>query len=140
MKGRVFIAALMLSVLPAGGCRTVPVRNVYNASLAPPSSMTDGDVLEAIRRAGAETGWLIEPLAPGELEGRLLVRGRHLAVVTISYDRERLSIYYRNSENLLYDGANIHRNYNRWVVNLEQNIRQAVSAGSPGGRTSGGVP
>jgi hypothetical protein len=133
MRGRFFIAALLLVALPAVGCRTTPVRNVYYAPLVPPASMSDADLLQAFRRAGAETGWLIEPVGPGELEGRLTVHGRHLAVVTIDYDRTRFSIYYKNSENLLYDGVHIHRNYNRWVLNLEQNIRKAISVTAPAG-------
>jgi hypothetical protein len=111
----------------------MPVHNVYDAPILPPLSMSDAELVEAFRRAGAETGWLIEPVGPGELEGRLTVHGRHLAVVTISYDRTHFGIYYKNSENLLYDGVHIHRNYNRWVLNLEQNIRRAVSVTAPGG-------
>ncbi|MCC6641523.1 MAG: hypothetical protein IT386_10215 [Deltaproteobacteria bacterium] len=126
MSARVLFAAGLLVTLAAVGCRTAPIQNVYASALAPPASMSDAAMIDAFRRAGAETGWQIQPVAPGELEGHLTVRGRHFAVVTISYDRTQFSIVYKSSENLLYDGIHIHRNYNRWVLALAQNIRKTV--------------
>jgi len=119
------VALVAVGVVSAA-CRTTGIQNVYDAPLAAPDTMSQAELLAAIQRGGAERGWVIEPVGPGEALGRLRVRGRHLAVVTIVYDRSRLSIYYKDSENLLYDGARIHRNYNRWVRNLESDIQDAV--------------
>ena len=86
------------------------------------------------RRAGrgdparrAREGWVIAPVEPGELEGRIQVRGKHWAVVRIQYDRVALSIRYKDSGNLLYDGKRIHRNYNKWVARLAKEITEAVN-------------
>jgi hypothetical protein len=110
------------------GCRMAPVRNVYHAPLSVPASMTDADLERVIQSAGSQRGWVITPIAPGEMEGRIQVHDRHVAVVTIAYDRSALSIYYKDSRDLLYDGAQIHRNYNGWVKNLERDIQRAVAA------------
>jgi len=131
MSSRAIAVAALVTALGVMACRAVPIRNVYQSSLTPPASMSDAALLDSFRRAGAATGWVIQPVAPGELEGRLAVHGRHLAVVTITYDRTQFSISYKNSENLLYDGVHIHRNYNRWVQNLEKNIREAVNLYPP---------
>ena len=131
MRSRALVVAALATAIGVMACRAVPIRNVYQTQITPPESMSDAALLDSFRRAGAETGWVIRPVAPGELEGRLTVHGRHLAVVTIVYDRTQFSIQYKNSENLLYDGVHIHRNYNRWVQNLEKNIREAVNLYPP---------
>ena len=38
-----------------------------------------------------------------------------MAEVDITFDATKFSINYKNSENLLYDGTVIHRNYNKWI-------------------------
>jgi hypothetical protein len=64
---------------------------------------------------------------PGETEGRLHLRS-HVAIVSITFDTKQFSIFYKDSTNLDYDGARIHRNYNGWIQNLEQAILAQTSA------------
>jgi hypothetical protein len=127
MKWRLIVAALLVAGVVATGCRTTSIQNVHASPLVPPASMSDAELLEAIQSAGTRRGWVIRPVGPDELEGHLRVRRRHVAVVSITYDRTQFSIRYKDSENLRYDGTRIHRNYNRWVLNLERDIRVAVS-------------
>jgi hypothetical protein len=127
MRKGLLLAAALLLVVPATGCRTRPIYQVEAVPLVPPVTMSDAELEEAIRRAGAREGWVIEPVEPGELEGRIQVRGKHWAVVRIRYDRVALSIRYKDSGNLLYDGKRIHRNYNKWVARLAKEITEAVN-------------
>jgi hypothetical protein len=81
----------------------------------------------AIKRAGTSLGWDIQKVGPGKMKGTLDVR-RHVAVVDITYDMKSFSIEYVSSQNLLHDGDMIHRNYNRWIKNLEKAIRTEVAS------------
>jgi hypothetical protein len=50
--------------------------------------------------------------------------GVHSVTIDVGYDADSVSIKYVDSENMLYeaDGHKIHRNYNRWVANLERDL------------------
>ncbi|MEO6749631.1 MAG: hypothetical protein ABI294_08580 [Casimicrobiaceae bacterium] len=114
--------ALVLMVSLAA-CTSRPIRNVDNdpvVTSGKPATMAG--VEQAIVRAGKGLGWVMTPVKPGELSGRLSLR-EHVAVVDITYDTKRFSIKYKDSENLDHAGDNIHRNYNGWIENLEREIR-----------------
>jgi hypothetical protein len=120
------VAAVFL-VFGLGACRTAPIYNPSAVSYAPSTSATMETVAQAIQRAGSGLGWTVEAVQPGEMKGRLELR-RHVAVVSIKYDMKRFSISYVSSENLAHSGNTIHRNYNNWIRNLENAIREEVSA------------
>ena len=46
-----------------------------------------------------------------------------MAKVDITYTTESYSVVYKDSHELLYDGKEIHRNYNNWVLQLSDRIR-----------------
>lgn len=120
------------------------------------SPIPAGLTLDQIERAiivGTQRGWVMKPIAPGHIEAKLSVRS-HLAVVDIHYDESAFSIRYQTSRNLNYKAGNtdecvkqprgqrggsatgsstrcarsarIHRNYNRWVRNLEMDLNQSL--------------
>jgi hypothetical protein len=68
----------------------------------------------------------MEEVRPGEFTGTLVVHGRHEAVVSITYDTSRFSITNKGSRNLLQEGNEIHRRYNKWVQQLERAIREEI--------------
>jgi hypothetical protein len=106
-------------------CTAAPIQNVEQAPITPtPASLAD--VTKAITRAGVGLGWQMKPIAPGKMEGTLLIRD-HKAVVDITYDLKTYSIRYKDSTNLNYDGTNIHRNYNGWITNLDKAIRSQLT-------------
>lgn len=119
--------AIVLLALAVVGCRNNPV---YTVSGAPVTTSTRnygmGDVRGAILQAGASLGWQMNAVRPGLIIGTLRVR-EHMAKVEIPYDRHTYSILYRDSDNLNYDGANIHSNYNGWVQNLSREINTRIS-------------
>ena len=116
----VFAAIVALCV---GGCTTRPVRNVENQPVVTAGkAATMEDVERAIMRAGQGLGWVMTPVKPGVVTGRLELR-THIAVVDITYDTRAFSIRYKDSTNLDYGNGNIHKNYNGWIDNLEREIR-----------------
>lgn len=62
----------------------------------------------------------------GNIRASILVRGRHFAEVEIPYSSASYSIVYASSRNLDYDEERrtIHRNYNKWVINLSASINK----------------
>ena len=122
-----FIGTLLLGFAAAGlaGCRIAPVMDVVDAPVIEPTGgpkLTADQVKLAIQRAGATLGWQIKEVQPYLLEGTLHLR-THMAQVNIPYSAERYSIVYKDSQNLQYDGKNIHSNYNGWVQNLDKAIK-----------------
>ncbi len=113
------VVCLLLS-----GCfgRIQPLYSVYSHPV--PSSanfMSLSEIGDVIELSGINRKWLVEEQYPGLM--RLTFRKKtHMAVVEVSFDQSQYSIKYVNSTDLFYNGTNIHRNYNRWVANLERDI------------------
>lgn len=118
---------LLVAGLALGACRSAPLYNVESDTMATPNNASMEQVAGAIKRAGAGLGWQMIDTGPGEIEGRLHLR-THVAVVSITFDTKKFSIYYKDSTNLDYDGTRIHRNYNGWIQNLEQAILAQTSS------------
>jgi hypothetical protein len=121
----IVIAAVLLAACATTG------QPVYNVTQSPvvtsKATRTSDDVSKAIVRAGTGLGWQMIADRPGHITGTLKVRN-HVAVVDIDYNPKFYSIKYKESSNLNYDGANIHRNYNGWVQNLDRQIQVQLSA------------
>jgi hypothetical protein len=81
--------------------------------------------------AGAKRNWLMDEIQPGRIRGTLNTRD-HSAVVDVKFDNQTYSISYVSSSNLLYDGNSIHRNFNRWITNLEQDIQNDLQIAAIG--------
>ena len=122
--------ALTLSLLLAfvAACTSRPIMNVNDAPVVTSGkAATPQDVERAIVRAGNQLGWVMTPVRPGLVSGRLDLR-THIAVVDVPYDAKSYSIKYKDSTNLNMDGANIHKNYNGWIENLNRDIRANLMA------------
>ena len=127
MKIRIWLVLIGLLALALVGCRSNPV---YNVEGTPISTSTSGyslrDVRDAIQQAGVSLGWQMQDIKPGLIVGTLYLRD-HMAQVEIPYSRSSYSILYKDSQNLNYDGANIHSNYNGWVQRLNGAINAQLS-------------
>ena len=127
MKARTWLALVGILALALVGCKSNPV---YNVEGAPVSTSTSGynlrDVRNAIQQAGVSLGWQMKDVQPGLIVGTLVVRD-HMAQVEIPYNRTSYSIIYRDSQNLNYDGVNIHGNYNGWIQRLNGAINAQLS-------------
>ena len=118
---------LACSVLALAGCRKgVPVQT-QSSPMPLMEQISDKQIAEAIIRAGAVTNWEITPAGPGEMVGTLHIRA-HMAQVTIKYTNKNYQITYKSSSNLNYKDGEIHPNYNKWVMTLDNNIRRELAA------------
>lgn len=118
---------VLAAVLVIGACRSNAMYTVESAPLNPPPKATMADIQRAIIRAGAVRGWVMTPKEPGLIQATY-ARQSHSATVDIRYSLTSYSIGYVNSQNLNYDGSNIHPTYNSWVRNLQNDIQNQVAA------------
>lgn len=125
MKQSVWLCLLIVLVACS---RLQPIENIASEPLPAGSEQLDPEQIEAaIIRAGAKRGWILQAEEPGRLRGTYSPRD-HRAEVMVTFDRRHFSIEYADSHNLLQEGDNIHRNYNRWVNNLRHDIRAEVAS------------
>lgn len=118
IRAAIFILVLTIAVGCAG--RTKPIYNVENQAID--FNLTLEQVEEAIIKAGAQKKWRMMVIKPGQIVGNILVRS-HKARIQIDYTEKFYAITYLESNNLLYKDGKIHRNYNRWINNLDQTIQ-----------------
>lgn len=124
MRRHKLLTVLLLIALAAFavGCKTAPVYTVTDAPVnTVKKSVTQAEVKNAIMRAGSRLGWRMSDTKPGLITAQLLKR-KHSVVVEIPYTTKSYSINYKDSTEMQYDGANIHKYYNNWVRNLDQRI------------------
>ncbi|MBP2700102.1 hypothetical protein [Photobacterium lucens] len=110
------------------GCTSKPVmnlNNVYVPTTVTGQQHTAEDVQKAILTAAEQRGWSARVIKPGLILANISVR-THSATVEIPYSSTSYSIDYKDSQNLDYDGTDIHRNYNNWVVRLSRSIQQQL--------------
>lgn len=124
------LAAISL-VLALAGCRSSPLLDIKGAPYGAATSYKQYSYRSyenAIIRAGSQRGWVFKRLGKGHLEGMLNVRGKHSAVVDVYYDTNEFSIIHKASSGLKFDPVQgtIHANYNKWITNLELDIRREV--------------
>jgi hypothetical protein len=124
---RVSILVVFALTLFTVGCTTKPIYNVSGAPVASSKPNPNlADISKAIQRAGAGLGWSMQETKPGHILGTLNLR-THVAIVDVDYSQTSYSIKYKDSTNLMYDGTNIHNNYNGWIQNLDKGIRTQLS-------------
>lgn len=126
MKTNILVIAATSLLIILAGCRANPVFNIENAPIEMSTKHSSKDIKKAIIRAGASLGWQMKSKKSGHIVGTLFLR-KHVAVVDIKYTKKDYSITYKSSQNLNYDGVNIHKNYNSWVQNLNRQIQAQLS-------------
>lgn len=121
--------AALLPLLALTVCRSQPL--VTPRPIVSPNGAALNRL--AILRGRTLHHWTVVEERPGAIVLQLSRRNRHLAVVTVSYDDDTIQIRYLNSEGLLCEPEGescrtIHRAYNRWVVQLAEDIRWGLDA------------
>lgn len=90
-----------------------------------PGALTQADVVKAIKNAIIRDKWAVEKEEPGHIVATFSP-GPHVAKVNIAYTDKQVLVTYLDSSNLDYsehDGhREIHRNYNKWVQHLANDI------------------
>ena len=112
---------LSLALLGVAACTTKPVENIQQA--APATSVRGApEMQKAIVSALNNRGWLVQQVGSTQVQAEITVRGRHHAEITIPYSASQFEIQYRTSWGLDYKDGKIHRNYNKWVSILRDDI------------------
>ena len=126
-KNYVNFILILLTALFITGC-VKPVHNVDDSAVMTVRdvALSKKEIKNAIIRAGIHKGWKMKEVKPGHIVGTLNLRD-HMAKINIKYTAKRYSITYKDSSNLNYDGTNIHRNYNNWIIYLDRAIQVYLS-------------
>ncbi|PLV62112.1 hypothetical protein [Erwinia sp. B116] len=119
MKAHLYLAVAFAVLMLAGCSRTQPIHNVTQTLNI---HYSDNQLKTAILQAGADREWVMQPVQLGVINGHLAQRG-HVADIRITYSASQYQINYVASQNLLAGAGQIHRNYNRWVTNLDRQIQ-----------------
>ncbi|EST17411.1 putative lipoprotein [Pseudomonas putida S610] len=120
-------AALGLVLAGIAGCTSKPVLNP-SEQLAAATPYTQQQVQQTILKAIVERGWTARSVGASVIQADITVRNTFYAAVDIHYSASQFRIDYRDSRELGYDGGKIHRNYNRWVYNLDRSIVRQLNA------------
>ena len=118
-----FAAALVVGAMAGCVSRTAPIETVQNNVSA---GHTEAQVRTAILKAGLNRQWIMNDAGPGVIKGRQQARD-HSANIIVQYSANGYIIKYDSSVNLMASGGKIHKNYNRWVHNLDKDIQVNLS-------------
>ncbi|SHL26088.1 hypothetical protein [Phytopseudomonas punonensis] len=121
-------ALLALLLLGITACTSKPVLNI-SSSVPPAAAKSQDDMRRAILTALQRRQWTIERADKGQILASI-TRRSHEAQISIPYTASSYSIRYRDSHNLGYSDGKIHRNYNKWVLNLDRSIQQELRSPS----------
>ncbi len=119
-------AAIAVIGALAGCARTAPIEQIQTTVSA---GHTEAQVKKAIIKAGAQREWIMSDAGPGVIKARQQSRD-HVAEIKITYSATSYSISSESRLNLMASGGKIHRNYNRWVHNLDKDIQINLAADS----------
>ncbi|MEW8205745.1 MAG: hypothetical protein AB2746_06440 [Candidatus Thiodiazotropha taylori] len=126
IKNLLFISLLVFT-LGLMGCRTEPVYNVEDSPVNTIGKTSTTNIKKAIMSAGAGLGWRMKEVKPGHIVATIMKRGT-TATVDIPYNNKSYSIVHKSSNGLKYDGSKINKQYNKWIVNLDNAIQQRLIA------------
>ena len=112
---------ITLALLTGAGCTSKPVLNTQH-DLPAGAQVSEEQVKQVIVTALQKREWTVQRLSPQLVQAEITVRNQFYAAIDIRYTRNSYAITYRDSRDLGYKDGKIHRNYNRWVNNLDSDI------------------
>ena len=121
-----FAAAMVVGLLAGCVSRTAPIETVQNNVS---TGHTEAQVRAAILKAGLNRQWIMSDAGAGIIKGRQQARD-HTANIIVQYSANSYIIKYDSSINLMASEGKIHKNYNRWVHNLDKDIQLNLSTGA----------
>jgi hypothetical protein len=128
MKSLFKYMSTVLFILILTGCGGTAIYNIDNSNTITSKSSIK-QIETAIKKGALRKSWSVKKEKEGLLTATINVRGRHIAVVSISYDAKGYKINYKDSQGLDYDASSntIHKNYNKWITSLERNINYELA-------------
>lgn len=135
MKTFKLVVVSVVLALFTGCVRTLPVNNPsFQVMKSPPAT-----VHKAILKSLQDRRWALLSDRPGEIQARYS-RSEHSATILITHTADKVTIKLKDSNGLL-QGTNeqgdpvIHKSYNSWINNLENDIQVNLSyLNSSGGK------
>ncbi|WP_312774106.1 hypothetical protein [Pseudomonas rhodesiae] len=123
---------ITLALLTAAGCTSKPVLNPHS-ELPAGTQVSEEKMKQVIVNALQKREWTVQRLSPQLVQAEITVRGQYHAEIDIRYTRSSYAITYRDSRELGYKDGKIHRNYNRWVNNLDNDIKAGLRSNGVSG-------
>ncbi|SMF30119.1 MULTISPECIES: hypothetical protein [unclassified Pseudomonas] len=112
---------ITLALLTTAGCTSKPILNTQH-DLPADAQVSEEKMKTVIVNALQKRDWTVQRLSPQLVQAEIIVRNQYYAAIDIRYTRNSYAITYRDSRQLGYKDGKIHRNYNRWVNNLDSDI------------------
>lgn len=119
---------ILTLLLGVAACTSKPVMNIENRTPVV-AVQSEDDMRRAILAGLQSRQWTVERADRGNIMA-MIQRRSHQAEITIPYSASSYSIRYRDSQNLGYKNGKIHRNYNKWIHNLDRSIQQELNRAS----------
>jgi hypothetical protein len=120
------ITVAIFAIFLLSSCvRFQPIQNVPTQSIPPNLSLDQ--ITKVIKTECEQRDWHVEEERSGLIIANHLKEERFSATVEIKYSTKGYSIKYLKSKNLLDSQGNIHRNYNKWVILLDRDIRVSLN-------------
>ncbi|KGE67257.1 MULTISPECIES: hypothetical protein [Pseudomonas] len=121
MSSLLRVTLITLALLVTAGCTNKPVLNTQH-DLPADAQVSEEKLKTVIVNALQKREWTVQRLSPQLVQAEITVRNQFYAAIDIRYTRNSYAITYRDSRDLGYKDGKIHRNYNRWVNNLDSDI------------------
>lgn len=99
-----------------------PVISIKNESLLLKSSFSLSTIEKTIKGAAERRRWVLDKQGPGQFKGTLTPRNKFTLVVEITFTKTTVSIRRLDSQNLRFDGTDIHWKANKWIKDLRTAI------------------
>lgn len=135
-----FILALMVC---CWGCTKQGVTNLHSMVYGEPTMVT---VANCITLGAQKAGWQLERLEANKFLAAYYVKNKlgydeKAAIVEITYSTSSYHIEYSRTVELLYNEQKntVHKNYNKWVRELNAAIQRELSKNALDERTKAGV-
>ncbi len=119
----ILIVTTLLMVLAACSSR-VPVVDYPDQEIITRQTLTLEQVETSIIQAGKVRDWVMRVKAPGHIVATLSAAPR-VAELDIRYTTKTYSITYKDSTGMEYKKGKIGNRYNKWVANLDRDIRRS---------------
>ena len=123
---------ITLALLTTAGCTSKPVLNTQH-DLQADTQVSEEKMKQVIVNALQKREWTVQRLSPQLVQAEITVRNQYYAAIDIRYTRNSYAITYRDSRALGYKDGKIHRNYNRWVNNLDSDIMAGLRSNGVSG-------
>ncbi|MEM6710305.1 MAG: hypothetical protein AAF648_16105 [Pseudomonadota bacterium] len=120
LSATLLLGALSLS-LPAHAL--APIIDLEDQPI--PDNLSLEQIKRGIRMGALNKGWVVKDAGSNAFEATLFVR-KHVVKVKIAWTRSDYAITYISSQNMKAREGQIHRKYNGWVTNLNNNIQREL--------------